>query len=159
MVASGDRLRLTDDTSWPACHTLTHPDTVKDDGEYTGGIPLPSLHVTLPPGQCGYTWCTGCVVYVSVYGGPATSSGANSGTGSGVNATYTLRATLRPDRSPGAPHPPVIPYTLVDGVPQADAIAFVNPEGGQGPGRDPMDNWRFYVYYAPAGEWWTHLYT
>ena len=142
---------VSEDTPWPACgQTLPHPDTIKDDGEYTGGIPLPSLHVTLPT-HCGSAACAGCVVYLSVYGGPASADPP------GVNATYTLRATLRPDRSAGAPHRPVVPYALVDGVPQADAITYVNPEGGQGPERDPMDSWRFYVYYAPAGEDTTHL--
>lgn len=117
-------------------------DTVIDSGEFTGGIPLASLHVTVPAlhgSSCdaahsfvdssGCAEALGCLVYVSVYGG----SGGQPRSGS--NASYTVRASLRPDpfaSSPGTSNADVFPlviYNLVDGVPQADSITYRNPEG------------------------------
>ena len=139
-------------------------DTVSDSGEFTGGIPFVSLHVTVPaPSQdsgcdaahsfvdgSGCAGAVGCLVYVSVYGGTAVS-GHGMPHAAGSNASYTIRASLRadpPSASPGIS--PLIIYDLVDGVPQADSIAYRDPEGS-GHTQDPMNLWRYYAFRTEAG--------
>ena len=153
----------------PKCgvHLVGVDDTVSDSGDFTGGIPLTSLHVTVPAPQgagcdaahafvdgSGCANAVGCLVYVSVYGGTAASGGGQPHS-AGSNASYTVRASLRPDPpalSPGTANTvfPLVIYSLADGVPQADSIAYHNPEGA-GHTQDPMNLWRYYAYQTEAG--------
>lgn len=151
----------------PKCGVHLVDDTVSDSGEFTGGIPLVSLHVTVPAPQvagcdAAHSFvdgsdcvdAVGCLVYVSVYGGtPASSAGQSYSAGS--NASYTIRASLRPDQSASTPSTantvfPLVIYSLADGVPQADSIVYRNPEGS-GHTLDPMNLWRYYAYQTEAG--------
>ena len=146
-------------------HLVT--DTVSDSGDFTGGIPFVSLHVTVPaPVGCdaahafvdgsACSKAVGCLVYVSVYGGTADGGGGLPHAMTGSNASYTIRASLRPDPpaplSPGIENTvfPLVIYTLADGVPQADSITYRNPEGA-GHTQDPMNLWRYYAYRTEAG--------
>ena len=151
----------------PKCGVHLVDDTVSDSGEFTGGIPLASLHVTVPAPQgsgcdpahsfvdnSGCADVMGCLVYVSVYGGTA-ASGAGQPHSAGSNASYTVRASLRPDPpalTPGTANTvfPLVVYSLADGVPQADSIVYRNPEGS-GHTLDPMNLWRYYAYQTEAG--------